>query len=479
MLAIALGVALTLTLPPFAWGWLLPLVLALVFRSRRGFGFGFFLGLGFWGVHLAWLPASFEARFGALGVLPGIFLIGFLALLYGALFAVFGRRPLALAAAWVLLEAALALSPWPFPWGALGYAAAGGGTRLLAALVGLRGLSLLALLAGYALSRGRPILALFWALSWFAPLPQAEPAQQALLMQGALDPLAKAAGEPAEARYRRLTEEGLAAHPEARLVVWPETAVRYVPEEVDRALGDRPLVYGTWGPGLKNEVRLRLHGRDVARYAKHVLVPFGEYFPGREWLGSLYRWFFQHFGLPELLDIKPGTELRPLGPYAAFICYETDFPELVRRLGQNARLLINVSNDAWFGVGYGRRQHLMMSRMRAVEEGLWLLRAANDGISAAIDPYGRVVARTDEGEPALLFAPYALREGAGTLYARLGELPVLGAAYALLVFSLLGTGAKSSPPLRGPAGPGDSSAAAARRRRIAARARSQGARRRG
>ena len=479
MLALLAGVLLALTLPPFPLGWLLPLVLAGVLRARMGFGSGFWLGLGFWGVHLAWLPSSFLARFGALGVLPGILLIGFLSLLFGLLFGLLARRPLALVGAWVLLEAALALLPWPFPWGALGYAAVGGGGRLLAALVGVRGLSLLALAAGYALARGRPLPALLWALLWLLPLPPAPAESRALIVQAALDPLAKAAGEPAETRYRRLTEAGLRQHPEAGLVVWPETAVRYVPEEVDRALADRPLVYGTWGPGPKNEVRLRLQGRDVAGYAKHVLVPFGEYFPGRDWLEPLYRWVFRRFGLPELGDLKAGRELRSLGPYAAFVCYEADFPELVRRLGQDAQLLINVSNDAWFGVGYGRRQHLVMSRMRAVEEGLWLLRAANDGISAAIDPYGRVVARSDEGEPALLLAPFALREGGETLYARLGELPVLGAAYVLLVFSLLESGARSSPPPRGRAGPGGSSAAAARRRRIAARARSRAGRRRG
>jgi len=479
VVALFLGVLLALTLPPFPFGLLAPAVLALVLRRGGGFAFGFWFGLGFWGLHLSWLPASFAVRFGLAGLALGVLLILALGLLFGGLFAFSGKNPLRLVGAWVLLEGLLWLAPWPFAFGALGYAATGGSVRLLAAYVGLRGLSLAVLLLAYALARGRYLPFLLWILAWFWPLPTPAAEQQALIVQGALDPLAKLVGEPAEVRYRRMTLEGLKRHPEARLVVWPETAVRYVPAEVDRALGDRELVYGVWAEGPKNEVRLRRWGRDLAHYAKRILVPFGEYFPAREFLDPLYRWAFRRLGLPQLIDVRPGDAARALGPYAAFICYEADVPEAVRSLALQGRLLVNVSNDAWFGTGFGHRQHLEMSRLRAVEEGLWLLRAANDGISASIDPFGRVVAQSEEGEPALLFAPYALLEGGSTLYARMGELPVLGVAYAIVGLSLIESGAKTSPPGRGPAGPSGSSAAAARRRKIAARARSRAGRRRG
>ncbi len=473
-----LGALLALALPPFPLGFLLPFLLAPALAGRD-FRYGFSLGLGFWGLHLAWLPVSFLDRFGPFGLLPGVLLITILAAFYGVLFSLAGGRPLFLAGAWVLLELLLAYLPWPFPWGYLGYAAVGGGGRILAAWVGVNGLSLLALLLALAVRRGRYVAGLLWALLWFLPLPSPAPEGTALLVQAAIDPLEKSQGADASARYLRLTEEGLAEHPGARLVVWPETAVPRLPRATAAVLGDRTLIYGTWGPGPRNEVRLFADGRDRAVYAKRRLVPFGEYFPGRVWLGPLYEAVFAQLGLSGLVDLVPGDRVERLGPFAAFVCFEADFPGEVRRLAKGARLLVNVSNDGWFGRGYGRRQHLMMSRMRAVENGLWLLRAANDGISASVDPYGNVRARTPEGVPAVLAAPYALGEGGRTLFARAGELPVLGAAYLLTILGLLGSGAKTVPPHRGRAGPGGSSEAAARRRRIAARARPQASRRRG
>ena len=475
---VLLGALLALTLPPFPLGFALPFVLAAALGGR-GFRYGLLLGLGFWGVHLAWLPASFLARFGPFGLLPGVLLIATLASFFGLLFAFFGGRPFALAGAWVLFEWLLAYLPWPFPWGYLGYAAADGGVRVLAAWVGVNGLSLLALLLALVVWRGRYVAGLLWALLWFLPLPNAAPEGTALLVQAAIDPLEKSQGTDATARYLDLTEGGLAEHPAARLVVWPETAVFRLPRAMAAVLGDRSLIYGTWGPGPRNEVRLFAGGRDRAAYAKRRLVPFGEYFPGRAWLEPLYEAVFTRLGLPELVDLVPGEQLRPLGPYAAFICFEADFPGDVRRLARGARLLVNVSNDGWFGIGYGRRQHLTMSRMRAVENGLWLLRAANDGISASVDPYGNVRASTPEGVPAVLAAPYALGVGGRTLFSRTGELPVLGAAYLLTILGLLGSGAKTAPPHRGRAGPGGSLEAEARRRKIAARARPPAGRRRG
>ncbi len=472
------GILLALALPPFPLGFLLPFFLAWILGGG-GFRFGLALGLGFWGVHLAWLPASFLERFGAFGLVPGLLLILLLAVFFGVLFALAGRRPLVLAGGWVLFEFLLAYLPWPFPWGYLGYAATDGGVRALAAAVGVNGLSLLALALALLVRRGYPLAGLFWAALWFLPLAGPAPSAEALLVQGAVDPLEKVRGAEEGARYLALTREGLARHPGVRLVVWPETAVPRLPRETRAVLGERTLIYGTWGPGPRNEVRLWRAGRDRAAYAKRRLVPFGEYFPGRAWLGPLYDAVLSRLGLGHLRDLVPGQKAEPLGPYAAFVCYEADFPGEVRRLAKGARLLVNVSNDGWFGAGYGRRQHLAMSRMRAVENGLWLLRAANDGISAAIDPAGRVVARTPEGVPAVLAAPFALREGGRTLYARLGELPVIGAAYLFVILGLLGSGARTPPPPRERAGPGCASAAAARRRRIAARARPRAGRRRG
>ena len=472
------GVLLALTLPPFPFGPLLPFLLARLVGGW-GFRFGFALGLGFWAVHLAWLPASFYARFGPFGLVPGVLPIFVLSTFLGLLFGLAGRRPFALAGGWVLLEFLLAHLPWPFPWGYLGYATLGGGGRLLAAAVGVHGLSLIAWGLALLVRRGYWAAGLLWALAWLWPLPRFSPDAVALLVQGAVDPLEKVQGVDPGTRYLALTREGLLRHPKARLVVWPETAVPRLPEGTSAVLGERELIYGTWGPGPKNEVRLWQAGKDRAAYAKRRLVPFGEYFPGRAWLSRLYDAVLARLGLPRLEDVVPGEEARTLGLYAALICYEADFPGEVRRLAKGAGLLVNVSNDAWFGVGYGRRQHLAMSRMRAVENGLWLLRAANDGISAAVDPAGRVVAQTTEGVPAVLAVPFALREGGRTLYARLGELPVIGAAYLFVILGLLESGAKTPPPPWGRVGSGGWSAVRVLRRKTAARVQPRVDRRRG
>ncbi len=95
---------------------------------------------------------------------------------------------------------------------------------------------------------------------------------------------------------------------------------------------------------------------------------------------------------------------------------------------------MNLSNDAWFGVGFGREQHLWMAGMRAAELGLWLVRSANDGISAGFDPVGRITGHLGPGEKGVLAVPFA--EASPSLYARVGPLPAVGLAFVLLVLGL-------------------------------------------
>jgi apolipoprotein N-acyltransferase len=220
------------------------------------------------------------------------------------------------------------------------------------------------------------------------------------------------------------------------LVVWPETAVPYVPADVQSWLGGRDLLTGVsaYDDGYRNRIVFYRAGRVVASYDKTVLVPFGERFPWRRELGWLYDFFFKAFGLGQLADTTPGEELRPLGPYGAYVCYESVFGRVARGLVRNgAELLVNVSNDAWFGPTFGVRQHFDMGRLRAVETGRWLLRAGNDGITAAIDPYGRVVAELPRGERSWLAAPYSM-SSSRTPYVYWGDWPVflLAALLALL-----------------------------------------------
>ena len=430
MRPLLLGLLLALTLPPFPFGPLAPLVLALLLKG--GFRVGFLMGLGFWSLHLLWLPQSFAQNFGPWGAVPFLPLVLLKALSFGLLFAL-TPTPLSRVGGWVLLEWLSEQGELAFPWGLLGYALLEAPGRVLAAWGGVYLLSLLVLLFAWGLERRRWYLLLPWALLWLLPLPEARPQQEALLVQGNINPLRKFQGELDEAVYLRLTAEGLKAHPEADLVVWPETAVWRIPEEVNRVLGGRLLLTGLnlFGP---NRAVLYQEGRILAHYDKTRLVPFGERFPFREALGGVYAFFFRAMGLGELADRAPGEGLRPLGPFGAMICYESVFPSVTRGLvREGAEVLVLLTNDAWYGPSFGGRQHFALGRLRAVETGRWLLRAGNDGVTASVDPYGRVVAALPPHQEGYLLAPHALKKGE-TPYVRLGDWAI-GVA---LTFFLLG-----------------------------------------
>ncbi len=426
-----LGLGLALTLPPFPLGFLAPFLLAPLLRG--GFREGFLMGLGFWGLHLLWLPQSFAAFFGPLGALPFLPLVLLKALSFGALFAL-TPHPLARIGGWVALEWLTERGDLAFPWGFLGYALLEAPGRLLAAYGGVYLLSLLVLLFAWGLGRSWAFLPL-WALLWLWPLPPSPHEGKALLVQGNINPLRKTLGDLEEGVYLRLTQAGLRAHPEAELVVWPETAVWALPEGLEEVLEGRPLITGLnlIGP---NRAVLYQEGEILAHYDKTRLVPFGERFPFREVLGPVYGFFFRSFGLGELGDRVPGEALRPLGPYGALICYESAFPSVARGLvREGAKVLVLLTNDAWFGPSYGGLQHLAIGRLRAVETGRWLLRAGNDGVTASIDPLGRLVAQIPPHEEGVLLAPYALREGT-TPYVRYGDW-ALGLALTFLLLGLI------------------------------------------
>ena len=178
-------------------------------------------------------------------------------------------------------------------------------------------------------------------------------------------------------------------------------------------------------------------GGVLSVYDKLHLVPFGEYLPFQAWMEKL--------GFVQLTRVHggfiPGTRRHPMevpqAPAALpLICYEAIFPGDIAASGDRPGWIINLTNDGWFGNSTGPYQHLQQARMRAIEEGLPMVRAANTGISAVIDPSGRIVARLGLGIEGVLDAtlPAALPP---TLYARLRDIPaaVLVAAALLFIFS--------------------------------------------
>ena len=180
------------------------------------------------------------------------------------------------------------------------------------------------------------------------------------------------------------------------------------------------------------------NGTLLARYDKLHLVPFGEYLPFQDTLERL--------GFLQLTKVQggfiAGDQRRKVATAAApeflpLICYEIIFPGEVVPNGQRPGWMLNVTNDAWFGMSAGPFQHFQQARVRAIEEGLSMVRAANNGISAVVDPFGRIVSSLQLGHEGILDAPLP-RSLARTTYASIkdGAFIVVVSATLLLSFAL-------------------------------------------
>jgi apolipoprotein N-acyltransferase len=223
------------------------------------------------------------------------------------------------------------------------------------------------------------------------------------------------------------------------LVVWPESpAPFYTSDPLFRDAmsslahqGNAWVIAGSLGirnasqnPEQSSEIYnsaalISPSGEWSSRYDKVHLVPFGEYVPFK-------RMFAFAGGLTkEVGDFSRGTSRAPLGAdgtkLGVFICYESIFPDEVRRFAlDGAQVFVNISNDGWYGDSGAYAQHLKQARMRAVENDRWLLRDTNTGVTAAIDPEGRIVASVPRKMRTVLAAPYAL-SNVTTFYTRHGD----------------------------------------------------------
>jgi apolipoprotein N-acyltransferase len=473
LLALASSLALALSFPNYnfsllAWISIGLLVLA-SFQARPVVAplYGFLHALVFYPVCLTWIDVVVR-QYGDVPPLTAAGLVALIAIAGGIILALLthgialaSRRNAALACAlapclWVTLEFARAHLPIiGFPWNLAGYAASGSlGLLQVASVTGIYGLSFLvagygALLA-YAIVSGRQRI---WklAISVTAGLiliavggsylvPAAQSRYVAHLVQTNFPQSYEYPADwiPTHARdldeLERISVD--AARKEPGLIVWPEVPAPFSLEDpafgsraqqIARESGSDFLVgvedwkknaAGKW-IATNSAVLVNPAGERVFTYDKIHLVPFGEYVPLRRWLtfaGKL---------TADIGDFTPGTVYRvgnlPGGKFGAFICYEAIFPNEVRRFTANgAQLLINMSNDGWFGRSSAPAQHLMMARVRAVENRRWLLRCTNNGFTVAVDPYGRIVARLRTDIRGELDAPYDFRSGL-TPYARFGD----------------------------------------------------------
>jgi apolipoprotein N-acyltransferase len=450
-------------------------------RNREAFWLGFAFGLPFFTLHVLWLPASFASPdfFGPLFWLlyPPLLLIlaAFWGLVTLAARVLGGGGALTLALLpplWILMEWARTQGYFAFPWGTLGYAWLDTPVAQIADTVGVWGLGLLttgvaaslaapfvgpaAQAGGTAPSAGRRLAPLRRAAlplgavvvlggAWLAGQVKLSdgvvpPDLTALLVQGNVDPFGRLLGAADEVRIQsRLSSEGAARlDVPADLVVWPEGAVlsgfggergRSTLALVQESVPEAAFLVGARvneGVYSFNSAYTVEDGRLVDRYDKHYLVPFGERFPFAEAAAPLYRAVFGLFGLAPLASTSQGDRFEPLatslGSLAAYICYESVFPQVQRTMVRaGAQVLVNITNDAWFSRGDGAQQHYAMGRMRAIETRRYLLRAGNDGITGVVDPYGRTLSQLPRGRAAVMSAPFAMIDTL-TPWVRFGHL---------------------------------------------------------
>ena len=461
-------------------------------RFRAAAAVGWWWGFGFFVAGLWWLGAAFlvEADKFAwampLGVvaLPAVLAV-FPALAFGLARLAWPagtRRILVLAVALTASEFLRGHVFTGFPWNLYGMMLAGQlHLAQFVSLAGIYGLTLLAVAIGAAPAtlgtaetgsrRWRaPLLALLTLVAmagygaWRIP-PTPAPLVAGVklrLMQPNLPQDAKFSPRNGEAILNQyLTLSDRATSPttlgvqDVTHLIWPESAFPFLlgrtPPALSRIAALLPpqttLITGAARAGepLPGEARPPIYnaiqviddeGAILASYDKVHLVPFGEYLP------EIFARLVRGVGLSEFVAIPGGfaagprhvgLSVRGLPPVAPLICYEAIFPgEVVPRQGSRPGLMLNLTNDGWFGQTSGPYQHFAQARMRAIEQGLPLVRVANTGISGVVDGHGRIIGSLPLGQQGVLDSGLP-RPAAETLYARYGELGLLA---ILLIFSL-------------------------------------------
>ncbi len=471
LIALLAGLAAPLGFAPFEF-WPLPLLsCCLLICTLQGVDIrqaalrGWLFGVGFFGVGVSWVYVSIN-QFGSappwLAAGLTLFFVAGIALFFAIHLAVYRwlipQTPtgilLGFPAVWVLAEWFRSWFLTGFPWIYLGYAPMDTWLSGWAPITGIYGLSFWSALTASALfllyrkATGRwrtaAVLALLlpavfgWLLSqhnWTRPDP--ERTTRLAMIQGNTPQNLK--WQPS--RRQKIINGYLSRslqQLDRDLIIWPETAIPQLLgsalpalEPFEKLLRENDIGLITGIPSRQVGETTRYHnsvaglGSAIGIYHKQRLVPFGEYVPLEAWLRGLIAFFdlpmssFSRGAADQnALQLSDGLRL------AAFICYEIVYPDLVAAGSRDADYLLTVSNDSWFGDSLAPHQHLQMARMRALENGRYLLRATNNGISAVIDPNGRITDRTEQFVTASLRAEVTPVLGS-TPFSRFGSTPIL------------------------------------------------------
>jgi len=490
-LAAASGALLAFSFPPtgvpaLAWVALTPLLIALSRGSlMRAFFIGLVTGTVYFVGTLYWISRVMSVYGGlqqATALVINALLVAYQAF-FPAVFAVACRRLLSVVgraawlatpALWVTMELGRTVVLTGFPWLLLGYSQTPvTPIAQLASVLGVYGISgLIAAvnaslvyavvpLPGLPRPRGTgrfvplalacsAVLAVgFWGERRVAAadLTRAGEPVTVGLVQGNVEQGEKWNPSRASAifgDYLRLTREAIGRG--ARFVLWPESSTPFLFEEerpaadqvraiardaqVSILVGSDQVERGASVQYFNSAFIVTPAGETAAVYRKMHLVPFGEFVPFKRLL------FFAAPLVEAVSDFSAGEEtvLLPVGRHLAStaICYEVVYPDLVRQgVAQGSELLTTITNDAWFGRTAAPYQHFAMASMRAIENGRYLVRAANTGISGIVDPYGRVLAQSAIYEPAVVVGEARFLTER-TIYTRTGDVFAYASAVATL-----------------------------------------------
>jgi apolipoprotein N-acyltransferase len=481
LLALAAGAALSFAFAPWNYWWLAmlcPAVLLWLWSTadspRESAWRGFAFGVGLYSAGTWWLYISIHV-FGLAPVWVALLVMSALVLVMASYQAALGYviarwlpirsardGLLVVPAAWVLVEWWRGWFLSGFPWLSLGYSqtdtwlaglAPVGGVYLLSFCLLTGAGAILTLWKGMGSDRLLAIVVLIlpWVLG--VTLQQREWTQRSgesrsvAIVQGAISQDMKwllSNRENILDTYAGLHRQALGAD----LIVWPESALPdlanlyadYIGQvwsesrkggsamllgvmrQSDEAVGAESVYF--------NSV-LALDKGEPAFYDKRHLVPFGEYFPVPQWVRNVLRLM----NLP-YSDFTAGADEQPPLQVAGLkiainICYEDAYPASLNRAARESDLLVTVTNDAWFGRSSARYQHLQIARMRAIESRRFLVRAANDGVSALIGPHGELLGHAREFQPDVLRGRIEPRSGS-TPYLMLGNTFVIGALAAVV-----------------------------------------------
>lgn len=489
VLAAMAGAVLTFSFAPFEVALLAPLSIGVFYflctnrTGKAAFWTGWFFGVGYFGLGVNWVYHSLHLFGAAVAPLAAVLTVAFclsLALFPALLALVFSRfrltdaplrNALLFASLWALFELLRGKLFGGFPWILVGYSQTTEVLGALAPIIGVYGIGFLVVLwssMGVILiyRKHHPqtrltqvvamaVIVLIPALAWFAGKIEYSVAKQSVL-----DVRLVQANIPQEMKfsqerlvnsinlYSSMTLDGLTDN---TLVVWPETAIPTYFDRVDDVLvpfvklleeqNVEVLTGGFHRDGDHVYNSIRQLGGEKALYRKRHLVPFGEFMPLRFLLEPI----------AAFIDIPMSDLSKGEGPHETIeifnetiglsICYEDVYGEEMRASLPAASVLVNVSNDAWFGSSSAPHQHEQKARMRAREFARPLVRVTNTGVSSAIDFDGSILGRISHDEPGVFDVSISPRTGL-TPYARTGNWPVF--SVALLSFFIV--------VLAGPAG---------------------------